>query len=232
MITQEEDMEVHALKKQGWSLSAIARHTGLDRKTVRAYLNGEREVGVRKRSEGDVDPFDRIEISVTAGIGEDAALSVRDELPEVAPVRRTGWLCSESVAVTVEVIFDLAWRVVLVPGVESVWVVPAFDPADQIAACVGSGCPSAAVGEFAFEGPEKRFGYCVVPAHPGRSHRPGHAVAGTESGELVGGVLAGSVGMKDHAVDVTATGRHCHLQRVHHQLSTHVFSYSPADHAP
>ena len=61
MITQEEDMEVHALKKQGWSLSAIARHTGLDRKTVRAYLNGERQVGVRQRSDDDIDPFDRIE---------------------------------------------------------------------------------------------------------------------------------------------------------------------------
>ncbi|MGH3731778.1 MAG: Mu transposase domain-containing protein [Acidimicrobiales bacterium] len=43
-------MEVHALKKQGWSISAIARHLGRDRKTIRAYLNGERESGVRKHS--------------------------------------------------------------------------------------------------------------------------------------------------------------------------------------
>jgi transposase len=71
MITQEEDMEVHALKKQGWSLSAIARHTGLDRKTVRAYLNGDREVGVRKRGDGDVDPFDRIEPYVRQRLRED-----------------------------------------------------------------------------------------------------------------------------------------------------------------
>jgi transposase len=59
MITQGEDVEIHALKNQGWSISAIARHVGRDRKTVRAYLNADREVGVRA-SEG-VDPFDRIE---------------------------------------------------------------------------------------------------------------------------------------------------------------------------
>ncbi len=49
MITQGADVETHALRKQGWSLSAIARHVGHDRKTVRDYLNGKREVGVRRR---------------------------------------------------------------------------------------------------------------------------------------------------------------------------------------
>ena len=51
MLTWEDDVEVHALRKRGWSISAIARHTGRDRKTVRAYLNGERTPGVRKRRE-------------------------------------------------------------------------------------------------------------------------------------------------------------------------------------
>lgn len=37
MLTQEEDVEIHALRKQGWSISAFARHSGRDRKTVRAY---------------------------------------------------------------------------------------------------------------------------------------------------------------------------------------------------
>ncbi|WP_229848476.1 Mu transposase domain-containing protein [Kitasatospora griseola] len=35
-------MDAHALRRQGWSISAIARHPGRDRKTIRAYLNGER----------------------------------------------------------------------------------------------------------------------------------------------------------------------------------------------
>lgn len=40
MLTQEDDVEIHALAKKGWTISAIARHTGRDRKTVRAYLEG------------------------------------------------------------------------------------------------------------------------------------------------------------------------------------------------
>ena len=83
MITQEEDMEVHALKKQGWSLSAIARHTGLDRKTVRAYLNGERQVGVRQRSDDDIDPFDRIELYVRQRLKEDRHLRAKVLFAEI-----------------------------------------------------------------------------------------------------------------------------------------------------
>lgn len=40
MLTQEDDVEIHALARRGWSVSAIARHTGRDRKTVRKYLAG------------------------------------------------------------------------------------------------------------------------------------------------------------------------------------------------
>ena len=46
MLTQEEDIDAHALKRQGWTISAIARHLGRDRKTVRAYLNGVRELSL------------------------------------------------------------------------------------------------------------------------------------------------------------------------------------------
>ena len=53
MLTQGEDVEAHALAERGWSISAIARHLGRDRKTVRAYLNGERQPGVRVRSAPD-----------------------------------------------------------------------------------------------------------------------------------------------------------------------------------
>jgi transposase len=40
MLTEEDDVEIHALARRGWSVSAIARHTGRDRKTVRRYLAG------------------------------------------------------------------------------------------------------------------------------------------------------------------------------------------------
>ena len=42
MLAQEEYVEVHALRRRGWSMWAIARHLGRDRKTVRAHLAGER----------------------------------------------------------------------------------------------------------------------------------------------------------------------------------------------
>jgi len=40
MLTEEDDVEVHALARLGWSVSAIARHTGRDRKTIAKYLAG------------------------------------------------------------------------------------------------------------------------------------------------------------------------------------------------
>jgi len=40
MLTQEDVVEVHALKRRGWSVAAIARHTGRDPKTVRRHLSG------------------------------------------------------------------------------------------------------------------------------------------------------------------------------------------------
>ena len=49
MLTQGEDVEVHALKERGWTITAIANHLGHDRKTIRAYLNAERVPGVRAR---------------------------------------------------------------------------------------------------------------------------------------------------------------------------------------
>jgi len=69
MLTQEEDVEIHALRKQGWTISKIARHTGRDRKTIRAYLSGESEPGVRAAVEPD--PFDRVEAYVAQRLADD-----------------------------------------------------------------------------------------------------------------------------------------------------------------
>lgn len=58
MLTQGEDVEVHALHQRGWSISAIARHLERDRKTIRAYVRGERRPGARRRSTPDaIEPF-------------------------------------------------------------------------------------------------------------------------------------------------------------------------------
>jgi transposase len=81
MLTWEDDVEVHALRKRGWSISAIARHTGFDRKTVRRYLNGEQKPGVRARP--DPDPFDLFVDYVTARLVEDPHLWARTLFDEL-----------------------------------------------------------------------------------------------------------------------------------------------------
>jgi hypothetical protein len=48
MFSVGEDVEADALFKRGWTVSAIARHLERDRKTVRSYLSGERQAGVRR----------------------------------------------------------------------------------------------------------------------------------------------------------------------------------------
>lgn len=57
MLTEEDDVEIHALARRGWSISAIARHTGRDRKTIRRYLAGEGARGVRAPAPSCLDPF-------------------------------------------------------------------------------------------------------------------------------------------------------------------------------
>jgi transposase len=58
MFTQEEFVEVSALRKRGWSISAIARHMDASRNTVKAYLRGEQQPGQRRRPAPDpFEPF-------------------------------------------------------------------------------------------------------------------------------------------------------------------------------
>ena len=72
MLTQGEDVEAHALSERGWSISAIARHLGRDRKTVRSYLNSERQPGVRVASV--VDPLAEFEVYIRARFVDDPHL--------------------------------------------------------------------------------------------------------------------------------------------------------------
>ena len=93
MLVQEEYVEVHALRRRGWSISAIARHLGRDRKTVRAYLSGERVPGQRSPSESD--PFERFEGYVRQRLVDDPhvwASALFDEVVGfVGSVSRVVW---------------------------------------------------------------------------------------------------------------------------------------------
>jgi transposase len=81
MLTREEDVDAHALSRQGWTISAIARHLGRDRKTIRTYLTGERTAG--QRAPAGPDPFGPFVDYVTARLAEDPhlwAVTLFDEL--------------------------------------------------------------------------------------------------------------------------------------------------------
>jgi transposase len=69
MLTQEEHVEIHALRRRGWSYSAIARHAGLSRNTVKAYLRDGRRPGERRR--GVEDHFERYQPYVAERLRED-----------------------------------------------------------------------------------------------------------------------------------------------------------------
>src|SRR3954452_8413548 len=56
MLTREDDVELHALAARGWSVSAISRHTGRDRKTVRRYLAGQGAGQHRARAPSCLEP--------------------------------------------------------------------------------------------------------------------------------------------------------------------------------
>jgi hypothetical protein len=78
MLTQGEDVEAHALKERGWSISAIARHLERDRKTVRSYLNGDRLPGVRVTAVGD--PLADFEVYIRARFVDGLSAMKRGDL--------------------------------------------------------------------------------------------------------------------------------------------------------
>lgn len=88
MLTQGEDVEAQALRNRGWSISAIARHLGRDRKTVRAYLAGERVPG--RRASSRPDPLARFVPYVSARFVDDPHLWASALFDEVVPLGYAG----------------------------------------------------------------------------------------------------------------------------------------------
>src|SRR6266545_167644 len=80
MLAQEEHVEAKALKEQGWSISAIARHLGRDRKTIRTSLRPGHAPEGRTRS---TDPFARFVPYTTQRLKEDPHLQLSVLLREV-----------------------------------------------------------------------------------------------------------------------------------------------------
>ena len=88
MLSLEEDVEAQALRDQGWSISAIARHLGRDRKTIRSYLSGERSPGRRKPA--GPDPFEPFVAYCRARLADDPHLWASTLLDEVTELGYQG----------------------------------------------------------------------------------------------------------------------------------------------
>src|SRR5260370_24209936 len=88
MLTRGESVEAHALRARVWSVSAIARHLGRDRKTVRSYLSGERAPGQRKP--GGPDRFAAYESYCRIRFGDDPHLWATTLFGEVADLGYEG----------------------------------------------------------------------------------------------------------------------------------------------
>jgi transposase len=81
-------VEAHALRKRGWSISAIARHLGRNRRTIRAYLNGEREPG--KRRPAGPDAFAVVEEYCRIRLRQDPHLQATTLFEEVTGLGYAG----------------------------------------------------------------------------------------------------------------------------------------------
>ena len=58
MLTRKDDVDPHAVRSQGWTITAIAKHLGHDRKTIWAYLAGDCVAGEDASSHPDpLEPF-------------------------------------------------------------------------------------------------------------------------------------------------------------------------------
>lgn len=88
MLSERSSVDIHALHRQGFTISEIARRTHHDRKTIRAYLNGERAPGVRQPA--GPDAFEPFVDYVTARLTEDPHLWAATLLDELRPLGYAG----------------------------------------------------------------------------------------------------------------------------------------------
>jgi transposase len=82
MLSREDVVEIVALHRRGWSVSAIARHTGRDRKTIRAWLV-EGDERRRARAPSVLEPY---RAYIERRLGDDPHLDATVLLRELRPL--------------------------------------------------------------------------------------------------------------------------------------------------
>lgn len=88
MLSERSSVDIHALKRQGMTISEIARRTNHDRKTIRAYLSGERTPGKRERAAPDL--FVEFVDYARARLAEDPHLWAATLFDELEPLGYAG----------------------------------------------------------------------------------------------------------------------------------------------
>ena len=82
----EDQVQITALKKRGWSIAAISRHVGRDPKTIRSYLNKTAagiDPSIRAKPPGYESPFERFKPYLTQRFADDPhvmAVSLYEEV--------------------------------------------------------------------------------------------------------------------------------------------------------
>jgi transposase len=82
LLSREDVVEIVALRRRGWSVSAIARHTGRDRKTIRAWLAAG-EQRRRPRAASVLEPY---RAYIECRLGDDPHLDATVLLRELRPL--------------------------------------------------------------------------------------------------------------------------------------------------
>lgn len=82
LLSREDVVEIVALRRRGWSVSAIARHTGRDRKTIRSWL-AQGEQRRRPRAPSVLEPY---RAYIERRLGDDPHLDATVLLRELRPL--------------------------------------------------------------------------------------------------------------------------------------------------
>jgi transposase len=82
LLSREDVVEIVALRRRGWSVSAIARHTGRDRKTIRTWL-AQGEQRRRPRAASVLEPY---RAYIERRLGDDPHLDATVLLRELRPL--------------------------------------------------------------------------------------------------------------------------------------------------
>ena len=103
--------------------------------------------------------------------------------PRLVDIGLGGFWCCRSVVGVLH--FELDWADLADGGVSASAVVAVFDPGSDSESGTCFGGPDTGVVELGLQRREERFSYRVIPTDSGVADRPGDAVLGCVSGDLV-----------------------------------------------